>query len=179
MGLPPATLELPLLISSLPTATTSFAPRRQGAHRWRMADGLWRMVLGARRVSPDALPLPPPARLWRSALRPLPFLFPSSWKRVVDRNARGTLIISGSRVSVGSVVHAFWAGETPETICQAYPSLTLEQVYGAIAYYLAHRDQVDAELAAQETEVSRLRELSRMRNADLRSRLADARATRP
>ena len=77
------------------------------------------------------------------------------------------------------MVHAFWAGETPETICQAYPSLTLEQVYGAIAYYLAHRDQVDAELAAQETEVSRLRELSRMRNADLRSRLADARAARP
>jgi len=97
----------------------------------------------------------------------------------VDRNARGTLIISGSRVSVGSVVHAFGAGETPETICQAYPSLTLEQVYGAIAYYLAHRDQVDAELAAQETEASRLREGARTRNADLRSRLADARAARP
>ncbi len=97
----------------------------------------------------------------------------------VDRNARGTLIVSGSRVTLGSVIHAFWAGETPETICQAYPSLTLEQVYGAIAYYLAHRDQVDAELAAQESEVSRLREAARTRNADLRSRLADARAARP
>jgi len=42
----------------------------------------------------------------------------------VDRNARGTLIISGSRVSVGSVVHAFWAGETPEPICQAYLALS-------------------------------------------------------
>ena len=97
----------------------------------------------------------------------------------VDRNARGTLIVSGSRVSLASVVHAFWAGETPETICQAYPPLTLEQVYGAIAYYLAHRDPLDAELAAQETEGARLRELARTRNADLRSRLADARATRP
>jgi hypothetical protein len=77
------------------------------------------------------------------------------------------------------VIHAFWAGETPETICQAYPSLTLEQVYGAIAYYLAHREQVDAELAAQETEASHLREAARTRNADLRSRLADARAPRP
>lgn len=97
----------------------------------------------------------------------------------VDRNARGTLIVSGSRVTLGSVIHAFWAGETPETICQAYPSLTLEQVYGAIAYYLAHRDRVDAELAARESETSSLREAARTRNADLRSRLADARAARP
>jgi hypothetical protein len=77
------------------------------------------------------------------------------------------------------VVHAFWDGETPETFCEAYPSLTLEQVYGAIGYYLAHRDHVDAELAAQETEASRLRDLARTRNADLRSRLTDARAARP
>ena len=96
----------------------------------------------------------------------------------VDRNASGTLVVSGSRVSLGSVVQAFWAGETPETICQAYPSLTLEQVYGAIAYYLAHRDTVDAELAAQDAEVSRLREEARVRNADLRSRLASARLPR-
>jgi hypothetical protein len=77
------------------------------------------------------------------------------------------------------VVHAFWGGETPETICQAYPSLTLEQVYGAIAYYLAHRNDVDAELAAQNAEVSRLREVARARNADLRSRLASVRVPRP
>jgi hypothetical protein len=46
-----------------------------------------------------------------------------------------------------------------------------------IAYYLAHRDIVDAELAAQESQAARLREGARVRNADLRSRLADARAT--
>jgi len=89
------------------------------------------------------------------------------------------MVVAGSRVSVGSVVHAFWAGETPETICQAYPSLTLEQVYGAIAYYLAHRQDIDSELAAQEVQVVGLRESARVRNADLRSRLGDARAARP
>jgi len=97
----------------------------------------------------------------------------------VVRNARGTMMISGSRVSLGSVVHAFWAGETPETICQAYPSLTLEQAYGAIAYYLANRDSVDTELATQDAETSRLREEARARNANLRSRLATARVARP
>lgn len=97
----------------------------------------------------------------------------------IDRNVRGTLMVSGSRVNLGSVVQAFWAGETPETICQAYPSLSLEQVYGAIAYYLAHRNDVDAELAAQNAEVSRLREVARARNADIRSRLASVRVPRP
>jgi uncharacterized protein (DUF433 family) len=97
----------------------------------------------------------------------------------VDRNEHGTLIVTGSRVSLGSVIHAFWEGETPETICQAYPSLSLEQVYGAIAYYLANRDGVDGELAAQAAEATRLREGARARNADLRSRLASARLPRP
>ena len=96
----------------------------------------------------------------------------------VGRNAQGTLVVSGSRVSLGSVVHAFWAGETPETICQAFPSLSLEQAYGAIAYYLANREIVDSELAAKEAEVLRLREEARMRNSELRSRLASARSAR-
>ena len=46
----------------------------------------------------------------------------------IDRKERGTLAISGSRLSLGPVVHAFWAGETPEMICQAYPSLTLARI---------------------------------------------------
>jgi uncharacterized protein (DUF433 family) len=97
----------------------------------------------------------------------------------VDRNQRGILIVTASRVSLGSVIHAFWEGETPETICQAYPSLSLEQVYGAIAYYLANRDEVDVELAAQAAEATRLREEVQARNTDLRSRLASARLPRP
>jgi uncharacterized protein (DUF433 family) len=97
----------------------------------------------------------------------------------VERNTQGTMVVAGSRVSVGSVVRAFWTGETPETICQAYPVLTLEQVYGVIAHYLAHRSEVDAELASHDTEVARLRESTRARNADLRARLTAAQPTRP
>lgn len=97
----------------------------------------------------------------------------------VERNTRGTLVVAGSRVSVGSVVRAFWTGETPEAICQAYPALSLEQVYGAIAHYLAHRPEVDAELATCDTEVMRLRADARVRNADLRSRLSALQPARP
>jgi hypothetical protein len=48
-----------------------------------------------------------------------------------------------------SVVVAFQQGESAETIQQQYPSLTLEEVYGAITYYLGHQDEVDAYLTRQ------------------------------
>jgi len=34
-------------------------------------------------------------------------------------------------------------GQSPETIAQSFPLLTLEQVYGSIAFYLGHRDEID------------------------------------
>jgi uncharacterized protein (DUF433 family) len=38
-------------------------------------------------------------------------------------------------------VYSFKAGDSPETIRQNFSSLTLEQVYGAIAFYLAHEQE--------------------------------------
>ena len=55
--------------------------------------------------------------------------------------------VAGARVSLDSIVYAFRGGESPETIQQNFPSLTLEQVYGAIAFYLGHRDEVDNDMA--------------------------------
>ena len=52
--------------------------------------------------------------------------------------------VAGTRVSLDSIVYAFLEGQTAEAIAQAFPVLTLEQVYGALTYYLAHREQVDA-----------------------------------
>jgi uncharacterized protein (DUF433 family) len=44
--------------------------------------------------------------------------------------------VVGTRISLDSIVYAFRRGDSPETICQNFELLTLEQVYGAIAYYL-------------------------------------------
>lgn len=55
----------------------------------------------------------------------------------------GVLMIAGTRVSLDSIVYAFLDGQSAEAIAQAFPVLTLEHVYGAITYYLAHRDEVD------------------------------------
>jgi uncharacterized protein (DUF433 family) len=63
---------------------------------------------------------------------------------VEQRN--GGYYVAGTRVSLDSVVSSFHDGESPETIRQNFLSLTLEQMYGAIAFYLAHEKEVDANI---------------------------------
>jgi uncharacterized protein (DUF433 family) len=69
---------------------------------------------------------------------------------------QGTWRIAGTRVSLDSVIHSFWEGATPEEICQDYSTLSLAQVYGAIAYYLRYRDKVDAYLREGHDEHRRI-----------------------
>lgn len=51
--------------------------------------------------------------------------------------------IAGSRVSLDTVVNAFLEGLSPEGIVDEIPALGLGQVYGAIAFYLAHQKEVE------------------------------------
>ena len=44
----------------------------------------------------------------------------------------GGYYVKGTRVSLDSLVYSFRDGESPETIRHNFPSLSLEQVYGAI-----------------------------------------------
>ena len=60
--------------------------------------------------------------------------------------------ITDTRVSLDSIVYARWAGQSAETIAQSFQVLTLEQVYGAIAFYLAHREEIDGYLEQQRVE---------------------------
>ena len=58
--------------------------------------------------------------------------------------------MAGERVSLDSLVYAFHRGASPETISRSFPVLTLEQVYRAITFYLAHEQEIDVYL--QESE---------------------------
>jgi uncharacterized protein (DUF433 family) len=58
--------------------------------------------------------------------------------------------VENTRISLDSIVYAFRQGTSPESIVQSFPLLTLEQVYGAIAFYLANRAEIDDYLAAEE-----------------------------
>lgn len=57
--------------------------------------------------------------------------------------------VAGTRVSLDSIVYAFQSRQSPETIVHSFPSLQLEQVYGAITDYLGHRAEVEAFLATE------------------------------
>jgi uncharacterized protein (DUF433 family) len=67
--------------------------------------------------------------------------------------------LAGSRVPLASIVREFQDGQSPETIRSAFPTLTLEQVYGAITFYLGHRIEVDEDLARREREENALSEI--------------------
>jgi uncharacterized protein (DUF433 family) len=74
----------------------------------------------------------------------------SESKIYVRTDEQGARRIGQTRVSLDSVVIAYQLGHSPETIRQQYPSLTLEEVYGAITYYLANREDVERYLELQQ-----------------------------
>ena len=84
---------------------------------------------------------------------------------------QGTWRIAGTRVSLDSVIHAFWEGATPEEICQDFPSLSLPQVYEAIAYYLKQRAKVDAYLQAGRDVAEKIQLELNSRHRDFLSKL--------
>ncbi len=64
----------------------------------------------------------------------------------------GRLCLAGSGVSVRRISGLYNQGLTPDQIIEEFPNLTLPAVYAAIAYYLANRQRMDAELIADEKE---------------------------
>ncbi len=72
-------------------------------------------------------------------------------KPYIEFKNQGYWII-GTRISLDSIVYAFRKGLHPESIAQSYPLLDLEQVYGAITFYLANRTEIDAYLLSEEQE---------------------------
>ena len=87
----------------------------------------------------------------------------------------GALRIAGTRVSLDSVVAHFQEGRTPEQIANSFPTVTLAQAYGAVAYYLENKDLIDAHIAEIEQEFERrVRPLSET-NPALFARLEEAR----
>jgi uncharacterized protein (DUF433 family) len=83
--------------------------------------------------------------------------------------------ITGTRVSLDSVVYAFLEGLSPESIVDSFDTLTLEEVYGAIAFYLGHRDTIDAYLKQSEAQFDELCRLAREANPLLYRKLDEAR----
>jgi uncharacterized protein (DUF433 family) len=87
----------------------------------------------------------------------------------------GSYYVTGTRISLDSIVYAFRRGESPETICQNFELLHLEEVYGAIAYYLANQAGIDAYLDRQGQKWREGKHNAEPLPAGLRERLMRAR----
>jgi|SRR6185437_11815755 len=91
----------------------------------------------------------------------------------------GNYYVAGTRISLDSVVYAFRRGDSPETICQNFELLSLEEVYGAIAYYLGNQAVIDAYLSRQNDKWVEGRRGAVPLPASLRERLMRARDELP
>lgn len=69
--------------------------------------------------------------------------------------------ISGSRVSLDSIVYDYLSGLSPESIADNFDTLSLEQVYGAITFYLSHKEEVDRHLMQNRVKFDALRQKAR------------------
>lgn len=69
----------------------------------------------------------------------------------------GRYRVGQTRVLLDLVVHAYAAGATAERIVEMYGTLTPADVYGAIAYYLRHKPEIDEYLRKSDERADELR----------------------
>src|ERR1017187_2142705 len=94
------------------------------------------------------------------------------------RGEGGVFRITGTRVTLDSIVREFKDGATPEQIQEDFPSVTLSDIYSVIAYFLQHSRPVEDYLRAQVQAVREVRREveSRIDTRELRERLKQRRA---
>jgi uncharacterized protein (DUF433 family) len=64
--------------------------------------------------------------------------------------------IAGTGVTVRRIVGWYKLGLSPEEIAHRIGHLSLAQVYAALTYYHVNREEIEADIAAEDTEADRL-----------------------
>ena len=96
-------------------------------------------------------------------------------QREYVRKVEGAYRIGDTRVSLDSIVYLFREGMSAESMVESYPALTLEQVHGALAFYLGNQSDIDAYMTEGQRADQLLHEESRKTNAELIAKLQRAR----
>jgi len=87
---------------------------------------------------------------------------------------QGSIRVGNSQVLLDVVIREFLNGAEPEAIAHGFPTLELADVYGALAYYLRRRPEIDHYLAARQHDAEKLRqqiEAKQPGRAELRAKL--------
>lgn len=93
----------------------------------------------------------------------------------VEQTPEGSWRLCNSRVSLDSIVHAWRDGQSPETIAEEFPTISVEQVYGAIAFYLHNQDEIDRYLSDQDKAWETLQQQSEGQHGALLDRIRSRR----
>src|SRR5437879_3129236 len=96
----------------------------------------------------------------------------------LTRSADGVFRVTGSRVTLDSIVHQFKSGATPEQIQEEFPSLALSDIYSVIAFYLQQARAVEEYLSEQAQTAKEIRREveTNLETKDLRERLSRRRS---
>ena len=87
--------------------------------------------------------------------------------------------VKGTRVGIETILYDFiHRSRTPEEIAQSYPSVTLEQVYATILYYLHNKESVSAYIADWLEHGHRAREEQKRNPPPVSEKLRKLRAER-
>src|SRR5437870_5630184 len=95
--------------------------------------------------------------------------------KVYVNKVEGAYRIADTRVSLDSLIYLFREGMSAESMVECYPALTLEQVHGALAFYLGNQKEMDAYLAEGQRAAELKHTQSRRANAELIAKLQRAR----
>jgi len=64
----------------------------------------------------------------------------------------GTYYVRGHRIPLQVLMYLWNNGASPEAMRQSFATLTLVEVYGAILFYLEHREMLDRHFAQMQAE---------------------------
>ena len=90
----------------------------------------------------------------------------------------GRAMIGGTRIKVENIAVYDRSGMNAEEIRKSYPSLTMGQIYSALAYYWDNKALVEALIEEGDRYVEKMRALNEPIQAEFRKRMAKWRAER-
>jgi uncharacterized protein (DUF433 family) len=96
-------------------------------------------------------------------------------QREYVRVIEGVYRVGDTRISLDSLIYLFREGMSAESTVESYPALTLEQVHGALAFYLGNQNEIDAYLAEGQRAAQSEHEQSRKTNAESIAKLQRSR----
>lgn len=91
----------------------------------------------------------------------------------------GGYYIRGTKILLDLIVSRFHEGLAPETIqSECFQSLTLEQIYGSITFYLHNRQKIDQYLQQATSDFVRQSAESKAKHSELTKRISELRQSK-